>query len=70
MIRRTLLLAVLVLVSPRAGLTQAATQPLIAVVAHDSATTRVVVDGITVIHRRTNTNLFVANLYQIGRAHV
>lgn len=66
MIRRTLLLVGLVLVSPRAGLTQAVTQPLAAAVAHDSATTRVVVDGITVIHRRTNTNLFVANLYLLG----
>lgn len=66
MIRRTLLVAGLALVSSRDGLTQEATQPLAAAVAHDSATTRFVVDGITVIHRRTNTNLFVANLYLLG----
>ena len=70
MIRRSLLLAGLALASSRAGLaqaaTQAATQSLAAAVAHDSATTRSVVDGITVIHRRTNTNLFVANLYLLG----
>jgi zinc protease len=66
MIRRILLLAGLALASSRTGLTQAVTPPLAAAVAHDSATTRSVVDGITVIHRRTNTNLFVANLYLLG----
>lgn len=40
--------------------------PLVASIAHDSATTKFVVDGITVIHRQTNTNLFVANLYLLG----
>lgn len=37
---------------------------------HDSATTRFTVDGIKVIHRRTNTNLFVANLYLLGGVHL
>ncbi len=52
MIRRTALLAALAL---------APASPLQA-----QATTRFVVDGITVIHRQTNTNLFVANLYLLG----
>lgn len=42
------------------------TPPLAAAIAHDSATTKFVVDGITVIHRQTSTNLFVANLYLLG----
>ena len=42
-----------------------AASPVVAV-AHDSSTSRFVVDGITVIQRRTNTNLFVANLYLLG----
>jgi zinc protease len=32
----------------------------------DTGTTRFDVDGVRVIHRRTNTNLFVANLYLLG----
>lgn len=43
----------------------AAASPVVSV-AHDSTTTRFVVDGITIIHRQTNTNLFVANLYLLG----
>lgn len=39
-------------------------------VAHDSLTTKFTVDGITVIHRRTNTRLFVANLYLLGGVHL
>ncbi len=38
--------------------------------AADTATTRFTVDGITIIHRRTNTNLFVANLYLLGGVHL
>ncbi len=37
---------------------------------HDSATARFTVDGVKVIHRRTNTNLFVANLYLLGGVHL
>ncbi len=42
----------------------------VAAVASDSATAKFTVDGITVIHRRTNTNLFVANLYLLGGVHL
>ena len=41
--------------------------PPLTPVVHDSLTTRFTVDGITVIHRRTNTSLFVANLYLLPR---
>jgi len=44
----------------------AATVASATAIANDSSTTRFVVDGITVIQRRTNTNLFVANLYLLG----
>lgn len=53
--RRALLLAALVL---------AAAPP--AAAAQDSLTARFDVDGVRVIHRRTNNNLFVANLYLLG----
>ena len=38
--------------------------------AADTATSRYAVEGVTVIHRRTNTNLFVANLYLLGGVHL
>jgi zinc protease len=38
--------------------------------AADPTTAKFVVDGIEVIHRRTNTNLFVANLYLLGGVHI
>ena len=44
--------------------------PLVAPVVHDSLTTRFVVDGVTIIQRRTNTNLVVANLYLLGGVHL
>ena len=44
--------------------------PPLTPVVHDSLTTRFTVDGITVIHRRTNTSLFVANLYLLGGVHL
>ncbi len=81
-VRASLVLASLALVCPTLAQGQAASQPqktsrpqekgpkqppaTVTTVAHDSTTTRVVVDGITVIHRQTNTNLFVANLYLLG----
>ena len=37
-----------------------------AAVAADTGTTRFDVDGVKVIYRHTNTNLFVANLYLLG----
>lgn len=47
----------------------AAVAPVTPVV-HDSMTTKFSVDGITVIHRRTTGNLFVANLYLLGGVHL
>lgn len=38
----------------------------IAAAQHDSATTAYTVNGVRVIHRRTNTNIVVANLYLLG----
>lgn len=60
--RQPLLLAVLL------GIVIAGDLPAQAL--HDSATTRFTVDGVKVIHRRTNTNLFVANLYLLGGVHL
>ncbi|HVH40201.1 MAG TPA: pitrilysin family protein [Gemmatimonadaceae bacterium] len=39
---------------------------VVAPAADDSLTTRYDVDGVRIIHRRTNNNLFVANLYLLG----
>ncbi len=44
--------------------------PPVAAVAHDSATVKFTVDGIDIIHRRTNTSLVVANLYLLGGVHL
>ena len=54
----------LILAAPLAA--QPAATPAAAVTAADTSTTKFVVDGITVIHRRTTTDLFVANLYLLG----
>jgi zinc protease len=59
MIRRVCALLLLVLASD-----------LPAQAVQDSATSRFTVDGVKVIHRRTNTNLFVANLYLLGGVHL
>jgi len=52
--------------------TAAAAPPIAAVepVVDDSLTSRFTVNGITIIHRRTNSNLFVANLYLLGGVRV
>lgn len=63
--KRLLLLAVVL-----ATTLPAQTPRPIAVIAHDSATVKFSVDGITVIHRRTNTSLVVANLYLLGGVHL
>ncbi len=54
--------------STKAAAAKPAATPVVAV--HDSLTTKYAVEGITVIHRRTNTNLFVANLYLLGGVHL
>lgn len=41
-----------------------------AAIAPDSQTVRFSVDGVNVIHRRTNTGLVVANLYLLGGVHL
>ena len=54
------------LLAPALGAQATAVRAPSAVPAVDSATTRFEVDGVKVIYRQTNTNLFVANLYLLG----
>lgn len=75
-LRRALLLAAMVPAIARAQAPErkdggAPAAPIAATpVAHDSLTVRYDVEGITVIQRRTNTNLVVANLYLLGGVHL
>ena len=54
------------LLAPALGAQATAVRAPSAAPAVDSATTRFEVDGVKVIYRQTNTNLFVANLYLLG----
>ena len=65
---RTRFLLALLLAAPLAAplAAQPAAATAAASVVSDTSTTKFVVDGITVIHRRTTTDLFVANLYLLG----
>ncbi len=60
-------LALLTVAVPSCGLSaQAASGARAPVAPSDTLTARFDVDGVRVIHRRTNNNLFVANLYLLG----
>ncbi|MFM2140116.1 MAG: hypothetical protein RLZZ25_381, partial [Gemmatimonadota bacterium] len=59
---RILLALLLLLAPPSAYAAVPVTWPL----APDTATTKFVVDGLTIIHRRAPGDLVVANLYLLG----
>ena len=60
---RAIGLVVLVALAPTVGAQSARTDRI---APSDTLTSRYEVDGVRIIHRRTNNNLFVANLYLLG----